>query len=53
MLLVPINNTKNVLQIADNIIDCMIQPVILSNDERVMTSLSISIALYPDHAMTP
>ena len=53
MLLAPINNTEDVLQIADNIIDCMTQPVILPNDERVMTSLSIGIALYPDHAMTP
>ncbi len=50
MLLAPINNTENVLQIADNIIDCMTQPVILPNDERVMTSLSIGIALYPDDA---
>jgi len=53
MLLAPINNTEDVLQIADNIIDCMTRLVILQSDERVMTSLSIGIALYPDNAMTP
>ncbi len=53
VLLAPVNGTEDVLQIADNIIDCMTQPVILPNDEAVITSLSIGIALYPDHASTP
>lgn len=53
MLLAPVHSTEDVLQIADNIIDCMTQPVILPNDEAVITSLSIGIALYPDHASTP
>lgn len=53
VLLAPIHSTKDVLQIADNIIDCMAQTVILPNDVAVMTSLSIGIALYPDHAVTP
>lgn len=53
VLLAPIHSTKDVLQIADNIIDCMAQTVILPNDEAVTTSLSIGIALFPDHAVTP
>lgn len=53
VLLAPVHGTEDVLQIADNIIDCMTQPVILPNDEAVITSLSIGIALYPDHASTP
>ncbi len=53
VLLAPVHGTEDVLQIADNIIDCMTQPVILPNDETVITSLSIGIALYPDHASTP
>lgn len=46
VLLAPVHGTEDVLQIADNIIDCMTQPVILPNDEAVITSLSIGIALY-------
>ncbi|WP_440487473.1 diguanylate cyclase domain-containing protein [Serratia ureilytica] len=53
VLLAPVHSTEDVLQIADNIIDCMTQPVILPNDETIITSLSIGIALYPDHASTP
>ncbi|WP_346826949.1 diguanylate cyclase domain-containing protein [Serratia inhibens] len=53
VLLAPVHSTEDVLQIADNIIDCMTQPVILPNDEAVTTSLSIGIALYPEHALTP
>ncbi|CAI2454158.1 diguanylate cyclase domain-containing protein [Serratia ficaria] len=53
VLLAPVHSTEDVLQIADNIIDCMTQPVILPNDEAVITSLSIGIALYPEHAVTP
>ena len=37
-LLAPVHGTEDVLQIADNIIDCMTQPVILPNDEAVITS---------------
>ncbi|MDT3252164.1 diguanylate cyclase [Serratia sp. root2] len=53
VLLAPVHSTEDVLQIADNIIDCMTQPIILPNDEAVTTSLSIGIALYPEHALTP
>jgi len=53
VLLAPVHSTEDVLQIADNIIDCMTQPIILPNDEAVTTSLSIGIALYPEHAVTP
>jgi diguanylate cyclase (GGDEF)-like protein len=53
VLLAPVHTTEDVLQIADNIIDCMTQPVILPSDEAVISSLSIGIALYPEHAVTP
>lgn len=53
ILLAPIYNTDDVLTIADNIIDSMAQPIILSNGSEIITSLSIGIAIYPDHAQTP
>lgn len=52
ILLTPLNNTNDVLPIADNIIDCMQQPIVLPNKETVIAALSIGIALYPEHAST-
>jgi diguanylate cyclase (GGDEF)-like protein len=52
-LLEPFHNIQDVTQIADNIIACMAQPIVLPNGEMVTASLSIGIAIYPDHAVTP
>ncbi|MCS3405790.1 diguanylate cyclase domain-containing protein [Serratia sp. AKBS12] len=53
VLLAPIHGTEDATRIADNIIDCMTQPVMLPNEEQMVLSLSIGIALYPEHAVTP
>ncbi|HGM5491824.1 TPA: diguanylate cyclase [Serratia fonticola] len=53
ILLAPLDNTNDVLPIAENIIECMQQPIVLPNKETVIAALSIGIALYPEHAATP
>lgn len=53
ILLTPLSNTDDVLHIADNIIECMQQPIVLPNEQTIVAALSIGIALYPDHAATP
>ncbi|HGO5286329.1 TPA: diguanylate cyclase [Yersinia enterocolitica] len=53
ILLAPIYNTDDVLIIADNIIKSMTQPITLPDGSEIITSLSIGIAIYPDHAQTP
>ncbi|CNH31069.1 diguanylate cyclase domain-containing protein [Yersinia pekkanenii] len=53
ILLAPIHNANDVITIADNIIDSMAQPIVLVDGSEIKTSLSIGIAIYPDHAQTP
>lgn len=53
VLLAPIHDTGDVLIIASNIIESMSQPIILADGCEITTSLSIGIAIYPDHAQTP
>lgn len=53
VLLAPIHDTNDVLTIADNIIGSMTQPIMLPDGREIVTSLSIGIAIYPDHAQTP
>ncbi|RLM15713.1 diguanylate cyclase [Gibbsiella quercinecans] len=53
VLLAPIDKLADVTRIADNIISSMEQPILLPNGVKITTSLSIGIALYPDHAATP
>lgn len=53
VLLAPVHGPEDVTRIADNIIDCMTQPVTLPNEQQMVLSLSIGIALYPEHAATP
>ncbi|WP_186371657.1 diguanylate cyclase domain-containing protein [Yersinia alsatica] len=53
VLLAPIHDTDDVLTIADNIIESMTQPIVLVDGSEITTSLSIGIAVYPDHAQTP
>jgi diguanylate cyclase (GGDEF)-like protein len=52
ILLAPLKDTNDVLPIADIIIECMQQPIVLPNKERVIAALSIGIAFYPEHAST-
>ncbi|CNC29486.1 diguanylate cyclase domain-containing protein [Yersinia intermedia] len=53
VLLAPIHNTDDVLTIANKIIDSMNQPIDLVDGSEITASISIGIAIYPDHAQTP
>ncbi len=53
VLLAPIHDPEDVLHIADNILACMKQPVVLPDGSNITTSISIGIAFYPEHATTP
>lgn len=53
VLLKPIHHEADALQIADKIIDSMRAPIMLPEGGSLTTSLSIGIALYPQHADNP
>lgn len=53
VLLAPLASGADALRIADNIIASMQAPIRLSDGSTVSTSLTIGIALYPEHADTP
>lgn len=53
ILLAPIYNTDDVFIIANNIIKSIAQPITLLDGSQIITSLSIGVAIYPDHAQTP
>ncbi|MFA3759566.1 diguanylate cyclase domain-containing protein [Yersinia sp. 2466 StPb PI] len=53
VLLAPIHDTDDVVTIANNIIDSMNQPIDLVDGSEITASISIGIAIYPDHALTP
>ena len=53
VLLVDLRSDADALLIADGILDRMGPPIGLPDGGRVITSLTIGIALYPEHASTP
>ncbi|MCO8312498.1 diguanylate cyclase domain-containing protein [Pseudomonas mandelii] len=53
VLLTPLHNTEDAERIADQIIASMEAPIPLPGTTQVLTSLSIGIAVYPDHGVTP
>ena len=53
VLLKPIHHEADALHIADKIIDSMHLPIALPEGGSLTTSLSIGIALYPQHADNP
>jgi diguanylate cyclase (GGDEF)-like protein len=53
VLLAPLNKIEDAQRIADKIIASMDQPIPLPGNTQVLTSLSIGIAIYPDHGATP
>ena len=53
VLLKPIHHEDDAVLIADKIIDSMHQPITLPEGGSITTSLSIGIALYPEHADNP
>ncbi|UVK99443.1 diguanylate cyclase domain-containing protein [Pseudomonas sp. B21-048] len=53
VLLTPMHKTEDAERIANQIIASMEAPIPLPGSIQVLTSLSIGIAVYPDHGVTP
>ena len=53
VLLSPLHRVEDAQRIADKIIHSMDVPIQLPGNLSIMTSLSIGIAVYPDHGVTP
>ena len=53
VLLTPLHKIEDAERIADKIIASMDAPIPLPGGTQVLTSLSIGIAVYPDHGLTP
>ena len=53
VLLTPLHKTEDAERIADKILASMDTPITVPGDTSVVTSLSIGIAVYPDHGATP
>ncbi|WP_416740630.1 diguanylate cyclase domain-containing protein [Pseudomonas sp. NFX71] len=53
VLLTPLHMTEDAERIADKILESMEMPIPLPGTSQVLTSLSIGIAVYPDHGTTP
>ena len=53
VLLAPLHKAEDAQRIADKIIASMDMPIPLPGDTQVLTSLSIGIAIYPEHGATP
>ncbi len=53
ILLAPLHKVEDAQRIADKIIASMDLPIPVPGNTQVLTSLSIGIAIYPDHGATP
>ncbi|CAI8824688.1 MULTISPECIES: diguanylate cyclase domain-containing protein [Pseudomonas] len=53
VLLTPLHKTEDAERIADKILASMDMPIPLPGSTQVLTSLSIGVAVYPDHGATP
>ncbi len=53
ILLAPLHKVEDAERIADKIIASMDSPIAVPGNTQVLTSLSIGIAVYPDHGATP
>lgn len=53
ILLTPLHKPEDAQRIADKIIASMLAPIDLPDQVQVVTSLSIGIAVYPEHGATP
>ncbi|MOA15767.1 Cyclic di-GMP phosphodiesterase Gmr [compost metagenome] len=53
VLLTPLHKVEDAERIADKILASMDMPIALPGDTSVVTSLSIGIAVFPDHGATP
>ncbi|WP_460134000.1 diguanylate cyclase domain-containing protein [Pseudomonas sp. S1_E04] len=53
ILLAPLHTVEDAQRIVDKIIASMDMPIAVPGNTQVLTSLSIGIAIYPDHGATP
>jgi diguanylate cyclase len=53
VLLTPLHKTADAERIAEKILASMEVPIPLPGDSQVLTSLSIGVAVFPDHGNTP
>ncbi|MFL1417721.1 diguanylate cyclase domain-containing protein [Pseudomonas fildesensis] len=53
ILLAPLHKVEDAQRIADKILASMDLPIEVPGNTQVLTSLSIGIAIYPDHGATP
>ncbi|KAI2685538.1 MULTISPECIES: diguanylate cyclase [unclassified Pseudomonas] len=53
VLLTPLHKTADAERIADNILASMEEPILIPGDAHVFTSLSIGVAVFPDHGVSP
>lgn len=53
VLLAPLDNTDEALAIADNILASVAAPLQLENGVSLVPSVSIGVAVFPDHGLTP
>jgi len=53
VLLTPLHKTADAERIADNILASMEVPILIPGDAHVFTSLSIGVAVFPDHGVSP
>jgi diguanylate cyclase (GGDEF)-like protein len=53
VLLTPLYTTEDAERIADKILASMEIPILVPGNAQVLTSLSIGVAVYPDHGTTP
>ena len=51
ILLKPLRNSSDAMHIADNIITAMAQAIELPTGNSIVTSLTIGVAVFPDHAI--
>ena len=51
ILLKPLRNSSDAMHIADNIITAMAQAIELPTGNSIVTSLTIGVAVFPDHAV--
>jgi len=51
VLLAPLNDTSQAGRIAGNMLDSIAEPIVLPSGNKLTTTLSIGIALFPNHAI--
>ncbi len=46
----PMRDIKHVVALAESILSSVVEPIALPSGEEIMVSLSMGIAIFPDHA---